>query len=123
MNKSGLTNNNVAVIFSSSCAPEKFADTNLNFILPKSDFRSTNNPAPPLPLIVNFAGHISGGLVSDAKLSPADLAPTLAEIAYAKTPTNFTGLSILPILKGKPRMNTPAVPDKQEKSFEKPTGE
>jgi len=36
--------NNVAIFFSSSSAPEKFANTNLNFLLPKESFRSTNNP-------------------------------------------------------------------------------
>jgi arylsulfatase A-like enzyme len=101
MSKAGLTNN-VAVIFSSSCAPEKFADTNLNFLLPRDHFRGTNNAAPPrLPLIVHFPAKIPGGRVVDAPLTTPDLAPTLLELGYAKPATNFTGRSVWPMLQGR----------------------
>lgn len=101
LKKSGLTNNNVAVLFSSSSAPEKFADTNLNFLLPKSDFRGTNEAAPPrLPLLLHYAGRLPGGQTNDVALTAADLAPTLAEIAHVKSPTNFTGRSVLKHLTG-----------------------
>jgi arylsulfatase A-like enzyme len=117
LKKSRLTNNNVAVVFSSSCAPEKFTDANLNFLLPKSDFRGTNNLMPRLPLIFNFPAKLPRGKTSQTTLTPADLAPTLAQIAYADTPTNFLGISILTLLENKPRTNSPVVPDKQVHPF------
>jgi arylsulfatase A-like enzyme len=100
LKKAGMTNN-VAVFFASSCAPEKFADANLNFLLPKGDFRGTNNAVVPrLPLIVHFPAKIPGERVSDTALSAADLAPTLLDIGYAKHATNFTGHSVWPRLQG-----------------------
>jgi arylsulfatase A-like enzyme len=101
LKKAGLTNN-VAVFFSSSCAPETFADANLNFLLSKEDFRGTNNAIlPRLPLIVHFPAKIPGDRVSNSALSAADLAPTLLDIGYAKPATNFTGHSIWPLLQGR----------------------
>jgi arylsulfatase A-like enzyme len=95
LEKSQLTNN-VAVFFASSAAPEKFANTNLNFLLPRDNFRGTNNPAPRLPLLVRFPAKLSAGQVSGLKLAPADFAPTALEIGHAKPMTNFTGKSFLP---------------------------
>jgi arylsulfatase A-like enzyme len=100
LEKLGLTNN-VAVIFTSSSAPERFANTNLNFLLPRDSFRDTNNPVPPrLPMIVRFPAMIPTNQVSGLKWTAADIAPTVLEISYAKPVTNFTGRSVFPTLKG-----------------------
>jgi arylsulfatase A-like enzyme len=102
LEKSGMTNN-VAVFFSSSSAPERFADTNLDFLLPKNNFHDTNSPVPPrLPLIVRWPKTFPAGQVSDFKWTAADFAPTAMEIGYVQPPTNFTGSSILPVLRGQP---------------------
>ena len=100
----GVTNN-IAVLFSSSSAPGKFADTNLNFLLSKENFRGTNSAVPPrLPLIIHFPGKVSGGRVVDSPLTAPDLTKTLLEIGYAKPPTNLTGHSIWPMLAGREKM-------------------
>jgi arylsulfatase A-like enzyme len=91
--------NNVAVFFTSSAAPEKFADTNLNFLLPAADFSAAKKSAP-LPMIVSWPGRIPAGQISNRAWMPADFAPTAMEIAYLKPATNFTGISILPTLFG-----------------------
>ena len=98
LNKSGLTNN-VAVFFSASSAPEKFANTNLNFLLPAGDFGGGKKPAP-LPMIVNWPGIIPAGRISPALWSALDFAPTTLAMAAVKPATNFTGISVLPILTG-----------------------
>lgn len=98
LNKSGLTNN-VAVFFSASSAPEKFTNTNLNFLLPAGDFGGGKKPAP-LPMIVNWPETIPAGQVSQQPWTAKDFAPTVLELASIKLATNFTGESVLPTLVG-----------------------
>ncbi len=110
LEKSKLTNN-VAIFFTSSSAPEKFADTNLNFLLPKDNFRGTNNPTPPrLPMLVRFLAQVPTNRVSRLKWTAADIASTVLEMAYVKPMTNFTGISVLPVLQGKQGTNLIDVP-------------
>lgn len=99
LGKSKLTNNAV-VFFTSSAAPEKFADTNLDFLLPRNDFRGTNNPAPRLPLLVRYPAKIPAGQVRGLKANTADIAPTALEMGHAKPEKSFTGTSLLPFLHG-----------------------
>ena len=108
----GLTNN-VAVFFTASAAPEKFASPNLNFLLPAGNFRDAKNSAPvPLPMIVNWPGTIPAGRTSNAPWSAMDFAPTALEIGHVKPTAAFTGISMLPTLSGAPGTNTPALPDR-----------
>jgi arylsulfatase A-like enzyme len=93
--------NNVAIFFSSSSAPEKFADKNMNFLLPPQDFRTTNNPAPALPMIVWRPGVVHPGGVSGQAWSAVDFAPTAMEISLQPVPTTFTGHSVLPVLRAR----------------------
>ena len=109
LNKLKMTNN-VAVFFTASAAPEKFANTNLNFLLPAGDFRVAKNPAP-LPMIVNWPGKIPAGRVSDAPWSTIDFAPTALEIGFVKPVKNFAGISVLPVLTGKLGKIAPDSPD------------
>ena len=99
LEKSKLTNN-VAIFFTSSSAPDKFAGTNLNFLLSAGNFRDAKNPAP-LPMIVRWPGKIPAGSGSRAPWSAMDFAPTALEIGDLKPTTNFAGISVLPILTGK----------------------
>lgn len=95
--------NNVAIFFSSSSLPEKFADTNLNFLLPKGSFIAATNPVPTkLPMIAYWPGTVATGQVSKLQWTTADFAPTALQIAYMQPVTNFTGHSILPILAKRP---------------------
>lgn len=93
----GMTNN-VAVFFTSSAPPEKFADPRLDF------FRATNDVLPTAgvpfeaPMLVRWPGHIPAGQVSDQAWSAADFLPTAAEIAFLKPPENVEGHSVLPLL-------------------------
>ena len=92
--------NNLVIIFTASAAPEKFADTNLNFLLPAADFRDAKKPVL-LPMIVNWPGKIPADQVSDSKWTAADFAPTALEMALGKAPKNLPGHSMLPVLLGK----------------------
>ena len=108
LKKIGMTNN-VAVFFSSSSAPEKFAGTNLNFLLPPDNFRNTNNPVPPrLPMLVHWPKTIPAGQVSDRAWTAADFAPTALEIGYVPPVTNFPGHSILPAMTARPPVKSRA---------------
>jgi arylsulfatase A-like enzyme len=86
--------NDVAVVFSSSAAPEKFADSKLNSIFGVN----TNGN---LPLIVWWPQGTGAKHVSDFKITSADFAPTALDIGYAKPVKNLDGISILPVLEGK----------------------
>jgi arylsulfatase A-like enzyme len=99
LNKLQMTNN-VVIFCSASAAPEKFADTNLDFLLPTGDFRATNSVPVLLPMIVKWPGVIPAGQVSNAPWSPVDFAPTALAIGYMKPTANFSGRSMLPILLG-----------------------
>src|SRR6185437_16446334 len=80
LEKIGMTNN-VAIFLSSSAAPEKFANTNMNFMLAPDNFRTTNNTVPPpLPLIIRWPGTIPAGQVNTQVWTTADFAPTALEI-------------------------------------------
>jgi arylsulfatase A len=106
LNKLKMTNN-VVVFFTASSAPEKFADTNLSFLLPAGDFRAAKKSAP-LPMIVGWPGKIPAGYVSRFKWSAADFAPTALEIGSVKPVADFTGHSVLPTLLGqKPEKTNP----------------
>ena len=109
LNKLKMTNN-VAVFFTASAAPEKFANTNLNFLLPAGDFCTAQNPVP-LPMIVSWPGKIPAGRVSDAPWSAIDFAPTALEIGFVKPVKNFAGISVLPVLTGKLGKIAPDSPD------------
>jgi len=106
LGKIGMTNN-VAIFVSSSSAPEKFTNTNLNFMLPPDNFRSTNNIAPPLPLIVRWPGTIPAGQINTQAWTAADFAPAALEIGYVKPVTNFTGHSFLPAVTKRPAGKKP----------------
>lgn len=108
--------NSVAVFFTASALPEKFADTNLNFLLPPGSFRGTNAALPNLPMIVRLPGKFSGGKTSDVKWTAADVAPTVLELSGLRPATNFTGISIVPLLHNRPGTNTPALPDRPDEN-------
>jgi arylsulfatase A-like enzyme len=108
LDKIGMTNN-CAVFFTSSSAPEKFANTNLNFLLPTADFRDPKNSAPaPLPMLAKWPRKITGGQVSSLKWSPTDFPATALDISYSKPETNFGGISVLRVLDGRSQINMPS---------------
>ena len=109
LEQSKLTNN-VAIIFTSSGAPARFANTNLNFMLPADDFSTTNHPAPHLPLIVKFPSPTLAGKVSGANVSVTDIAPTLLEMGYVRPEPAFTGTSLFQLMSAKNGTNAPATP-------------
>ncbi len=93
--------NNVAIFFSSSAAPEKFADAKMNFLKPDGIATATENSPAPLPMIVWWPDMVRAKSVSAFKWSSADFAPTALDIAVAKRAKDLDGLSILPVLLGK----------------------
>ena len=109
LQKLGLTND-VAIFFTSAVPPEKFADTNLvKWFRPDGNFSGEKKSGPtPLPMIAHWPGNFPAGTVSGVNCSAQDFAPTLLELALQKTPTNFTGQSMLPALLG--RQPEPAKP-------------
>ncbi|MGH7976259.1 MAG: sulfatase-like hydrolase/transferase [Limisphaerales bacterium] len=94
LEKIGMTNN-VVIFFSSAGIPKKTAEIDPDFFhsnISTNDFRAA--------MIVNWPGKIPAGQVSDYKWSARDFLPTAAKIAYAQSPTNIDGTSILPVLTG-----------------------
>jgi len=117
LNESGLTNN-VAVIFTSFAAPEKFADPQLNFLRVNGSTRSGQNQLPaPLPMIMRWPGNILAGRVSDLPWSALDAAPTLLQMAQQPAATNYAGIFILQLLQNHAGTNTPALPADRNFNF------
>jgi arylsulfatase A-like enzyme len=105
--------NNVAIFFTSAAGPEKFADTNLNFLKLVGEVRGGDSEARlRVPMLVRWPGHVPAGRVSNLPWSAPDFAPTALQIAYAQPAPDATGISILPALLGQPGMNTNAAPDR-----------
>ena len=106
--------NSVAIFFTSAAGAEKFADTNLNFLKLGGEVGGNNSEARlRAPMIVRWPGHVPAGRVSSVPWGAPDFAPTVLQIAYAQPAANATGISILPVLLGKPQTNSPALPDRQ----------
>ncbi len=63
-----------------------------------------------VPMIVNCPGKIPAGRVGKLRWSGMDFAPTALEIGHVKPTANFTGISILPVLRGQSGTNNPALP-------------
>ena len=94
--------NNVAIFFSSSAAPEKFADEKLNFLAPNGTAAAGESGGPaPLPMIVWYPQEVPAGQVSGFKWSSVDFAPTALQISYTKPVKDLDGISIVPVLQGK----------------------
>jgi arylsulfatase A-like enzyme len=94
LQKSGLTNN-VVVFFSSASVPKKTAAIDPDFFhsnISTNDFR--------VPMIVHWPAKIPAGQTSGYKWSPEDFLPTAAQIAFAQSPTNIDGTSVLRTLLG-----------------------
>lgn len=107
LKKVSLTNN-VAIFLTGAVAPEKFADTNLDFLNLKDEVRGGDAEARlRVPMIVHWPGHVPAGRVSRTPWSVPDFAPTAMEVAYAKPAADFTGISILPALLGQKGPNAP----------------
>jgi arylsulfatase A-like enzyme len=106
--------NNVAIFLTGAVAPKNFADTNLNFLKLAGEVRGGDSADRlRVPMIVRWPGHVPAGRVSPQPWSAADFAPTALQIAYAKPPASFTGVSMLPALLGAPETNSPAREIKQ----------
>ncbi|HEY5042900.1 MAG TPA: sulfatase-like hydrolase/transferase [Verrucomicrobiae bacterium] len=110
LDKEGMTNN-VVIFFSSSAAPEKFADRKMDFLKPNGNFAAATNAPPRLPMIVRWLGGIPAGQVSKLNWSGADFVPTALAIAYVKPVKGLDGISILPVLRGGPGTNSPPLRD------------
>jgi arylsulfatase A-like enzyme len=93
--------NNVAIFFSSSAAPEKFAGTNLDFLQPNGKAMDGKNSSAPLPMIVWWPDAVRAKQTSAFKWTSADFAPTALDIAFAPRVKDLGGMSILPVLQGK----------------------
>ena len=94
--------NNVVVIFSSSAAPEKFADAKMNFLAPNGKAVAGKNNSPaPLPLIAWWPEGIPAGQVSGFNWSSVDFARTALDIGYTPPVKELDGISMLPELQGK----------------------
>jgi arylsulfatase A-like enzyme len=108
LTKQGMTNN-VAIFFTSDTISPKANGVDPDFFhsnIATNDLR--------VPMIVNWPGQVPAGRVSQLKWSAMDFAPTALQIAHAKPAASFTGISILPALRGGPGTNTPALPDRRD---------
>lgn len=104
--------NSVAVFLAGAVAPEKFAETNLDFLKVAGEVRGGKSEARlRVPMIVRWPGHVPAGRVNAAPWSAPDFEPTVLQIAYAKPASNITGASILATLLNKPAANATAPPE------------
>ncbi len=92
--------NNVLFIFTSAAPPEKFANTNLNFLLPNGLATAKNRAAAPLPFIARWTGMIPARQTNTLNISAVDFAPTALEIIGKKKPAEMPGHSLLPVFIG-----------------------
>ena len=106
LNKLGMTNN-VAIFFTSSAEPEKFADSGLNFFHAPADLQNEGKNDWSAPMIAYWPGKVPSGEVSDFTWSAQDFLPTAAQIGYAQAPENINGRSILPVLLGRTMRSQP----------------
>jgi arylsulfatase A-like enzyme len=106
LQKLGMTNNAV-IFFTSATVAKKGGGVDPEFF--HSNI-STNDLR--VPMIVNWPGRIPAGKISGFKWSPQDFLPTAAAIAFANSPTNVDGISILPFLSKESETNTIDFPDR-----------
>ena len=106
LNELGMTNN-LAIFFTSSAAPERFADPRLNFFRTPADFRGQTNNAWSAPMIVCWPGTVSPGQISNYPWSNQDFLPTATQIGFIPPPDHIDGHSILPVLLGRNPPGTP----------------
>ena len=95
LQKLGVTNN-TAIFFTSATAPKNTDAVSPGFF---HSVASTNDLR--VPMIVRWPGQIPGRSVSNFKWSAQDFLPTAAEIAYAKSPAEINGDSVMPALRGR----------------------
>jgi arylsulfatase A-like enzyme len=105
LQKLGLTNN-VAVFFTSDTGPKRASGIDLKLLNSAGYLRSGELYEGDLrvPMIVHWPGTIAAGSLNDVPVAAWDIAPTLLDIAFASTVTNFDGISLLPTLSGKPQL-------------------
>jgi arylsulfatase A-like enzyme len=108
LQKLGMTNN-VAIFFTSDTVPKKSAEVDPAFF---HSNLATNDLH--VPMIVRWPGEIPAGRVSGFRWSACDFLPTAAQIAYVNPLPNSDGISVLPVLRGEPGTNSPALPDRFE---------
>ena len=82
--------NNVAIFFTSSAEPEKFADSGLNFFHAPADLQNEGKNDWSAPMIAHWPGKVPSGEVSDFNWSAQDFLPTAAQIGYARRPKTST---------------------------------
>jgi len=101
----GLEENTV-VFFSSDNGPHKEGGVDPQFFRSSGPWtglkRDLFEGGIRVPLIVRWPGRITRGQVSDVPAAFWDFLPTAAEIAGTKPPEKIDGVSLLPLLTGKP---------------------
>jgi arylsulfatase A-like enzyme len=70
-----------------------------------------------VPMIASYPGRIPAGRVSNLRWSATDFAPTILQIAHLKPAAGFTGISILPVLRGEPGTTTNIAPPILDHAF------
>ena len=103
----GMTNN-VAIFFSSDTGPQNGGGAESKLFQSAGAFRGGRGELYEgglrVPLIVRWPGTIAAGGRNDLPVAAWDIAPTLLDIAFARPPTNFDGISLLPAISGKPQL-------------------
>ncbi len=98
---------NTLIIFSSDNGPHGERTHNHEFFNSNGDLkgfkRDLYEGGIRVPLIVYWKGKIEAGVVSNRIAGFQDIMPTLAEVAGMPTPDQSDGISILPLLTGKPQ--------------------
>jgi len=96
--------NSVALFVTSDAGPERFADTNLDFLQPTAGLRGRRGDlyegALRVPLLVRWTGHVPPARTSSRPCAAWDLSPTLLDLAFLPVPPELSGRSLLPELCG-----------------------
>ena len=100
---------NTIVFFASDNGPHKEGGADPQFFNSSGPLRGIKRDLYEggirVPMIVRWPGMIKPGQVSDQVWAFWDVLPTLAELVRAKTPQNLDGISMLPVILGKPQTN------------------
>jgi len=97
------------IFFSSDNGPHREGGADPNFFDSNGPLRGIKRDLYEggirVPMIVRWPGKIRAGTVSDRVWAFWDFLPTAADIAGVEPPPNIDGVSILPVLLGRPQRN------------------
>jgi arylsulfatase A-like enzyme len=107
--KQSHIDDNTVVLFASDNGPHKEGGVDPKFFNSAGPLRGIKRDLYEggirVPMIVRWPARIKPGQVSDFPWAMWDVLPTAAQIAMLEPPRNIDGISVFPLLTGKPQTN------------------